>query len=247
MRQRSIYTTPRDPRGRNRGLQCGDALCTKQHTIGMSNEGQCQGSFLRATANVTSQANMCILGGLITRAQSGSAPLNFIDDLPRFVVFSWILRRLTREVWGSVPIMRPLPAEGPLITAEAQGKAKEEPKIKLPLTAPAEIECKGEIYFTENASAREHHIWGLNGRKTWVREMSARDKPGVIVAVKVAWQEKSRISEQQIFERIDVAKVNPEVKGHVPELLQELLQEETLVMISIVLRRSESMQGYCTG
>jgi len=36
--------------------------------------------------------------------------------------------------------MRPGPEAG----AEAQGKAKEKPKAKLPLTTPAEIECKGE-------------------------------------------------------------------------------------------------------
>jgi hypothetical protein len=72
-----------------------------------------------------------------------------------------------------------------LINAEAQGKAKEKPKTKLPLTAPAEIECKGEIYITDDAYARKHHIWGLNGRKTCVREMrTGVENPDVAVAVK---------------------------------------------------------------
>ena len=131
-----------------------------------------------------------------------SALLNFIDDLPRFVVFLWILQRLTREGWEYVPIMRPTPeagAEERLIHAEAQGKANEKPKTKLPLTAPAQIECKGETYFTDDAYARKHHIWGLNSRKTCVREMRGRGNPEVSVAVKVAWQEESRVSERKIL------------------------------------------------
>jgi len=109
-----------------------------------------------------------------------------------------------------------------LISAEAQGEAKEKPKTKLPLTAPAEIECKGEIYFTDDAYARKYHIWGLNGRKSCVRAMKARSNPEVTVALKVAWQEESRVSEQKIFDRIKrVAKEDPKVEGHVPELFRE--------------------------
>jgi len=137
--------------------------------------------------------------------------------------------------------MRPTPgasAEEQLIIAEAQGKAKEKPKTKQPLTAPAEIECKGETYFTDDAYARKHHIWGLNGRKTCVREMRARGNPELPVAVKVAWQEESRVSEQEIFDQINrVAKEDPKIEGHVPELFQE----DTLV-----LGRSEPTPGYPT-
>jgi len=117
--------------------------------------------------------------------------------------------------------MRPTPkpgAEERLIYAEAQGKANEKTKTKLPLTAPAEIECGGEIYFTNDAYARKHHIWGLNGRKTCVREMRGRGNPEVSVAVKVAWQEESRVSEQEIFDQINR---DPKVEGHVPELFRE--------------------------
>jgi len=121
--------------------------------------------------------------------------------------------------------MRPTPeasAEERLIIAEAQGKAKEKPDTKQPLTAPAEIECKGETYFTDDAYARKHHIWGLNGRKTCVREMRARGNPELPVAVKVALQEESRVSEQEIFDQINrVAKEDPKVEGRVPELFQE--------------------------
>ena len=46
----------------------------RQHTIGMLNEGQCQGFFLCAAANDISQTNTCTFGGLITRAQSGQRP-----------------------------------------------------------------------------------------------------------------------------------------------------------------------------
>ena len=46
----------------------------RQHTIGMLNGGQCQGFFLRAATNATSQTNTCNFGGLITRAQSGQRP-----------------------------------------------------------------------------------------------------------------------------------------------------------------------------
>jgi len=113
-------------------------------------------------------------------------------------------------------------AEERLINAKAQGTAKEKPKTKLPLTAPAEIECKGETYFTDDAYVRKHHIWGLNGRKTCVREMRGRSNPEVAVAVKVAWQQESRVSEQKIFDQINrVAKGDPKIEGHVPELHRE--------------------------
>ncbi len=46
----------------------------RQHTIGMLNEGQCQGFFLRAATNAISRTNTCTFGGLITRAQSGQRP-----------------------------------------------------------------------------------------------------------------------------------------------------------------------------
>ena len=46
----------------------------RQHTIGMLNEGQCQGFFLCAAANAISQTNTCTFGGMITRAQSGQRP-----------------------------------------------------------------------------------------------------------------------------------------------------------------------------
>ena len=46
----------------------------RRHTIGMLNEGQCQGFFLYATANAISQTNTCTFGGLITRAQFGQRP-----------------------------------------------------------------------------------------------------------------------------------------------------------------------------
>ena len=53
-------------------------LCTptviQQHTIGMLNEGQCQGFFLGAAANATSQINTCTFGGFIIRARSGRLP-----------------------------------------------------------------------------------------------------------------------------------------------------------------------------
>ena len=111
-------------------------------------------------------------------------------------------------------------AKDKLINAEALAQLK--PKTKLHPTTPAEIHCKGEIYFTDDAYAIKHHIWGLNGRKICVRKMRGRRNPEVAVAVKMAWQEESRGSEQTIFDQINrVAEKDPKVEGHVPELLRE--------------------------
>jgi hypothetical protein len=117
---------------------------------------------------------------------------------------------------------------GPKATAGAEERlaaeesAEAKPKDKLQLSAPAEINCGDEIYFTEDAYVRKHHIWGLNDRKTCVREMRGCRDPEVAVAVKVAWQEVSRVSEQEIFDQINrVAKEDPKIEGHVPELLRE--------------------------
>jgi hypothetical protein len=59
--------------GYNAEMLCAPTII-RQHTIGMLNEGQCQGFFLRAAANAISQTNTCNFGGLITRAQSGQRP-----------------------------------------------------------------------------------------------------------------------------------------------------------------------------
>lgn len=137
-----------------------------------------------------------------------SVSLNFINDLPRFVVFLWIPQRLTREGWGYVPIMGPTPNAGAeerstvMENAEAKAKTKEKPKTNLLLTAPTEIKCRGVTYFTDGAYARKHHIWGLNGRKTCVRKMRRRRNPEVAVAVKVALQKESRASKQEVFDEI---------------------------------------------
>jgi hypothetical protein len=118
---------------------------------------------------------------------------------------------------------------GPKATAGAEERlaaeesAEAKPKDKLQLSAPAEINCGDEIYFTEDAYVRKHHIWGLNGRKTCVREMKGRSNPKVAVAVKVAWQEESRVSELEIFNHIKpLAENDPQIKDHVPELLKEV-------------------------
>jgi len=54
--------------------------------------------------------------------------------------------------------------------ADPKGKTKEKPKTEQRLTAPAEIKCTDETYFTNDTYARKNHIWGLDGRKTCVRE-----------------------------------------------------------------------------
>ena len=59
--------------GYNAEMLCAPTVI-RQHTIGILNEGQCQGFFLRAAANGISQTNTCTFGGLITRAQSGQRP-----------------------------------------------------------------------------------------------------------------------------------------------------------------------------
>jgi len=59
--------------GYNAEMLCAPTV-KRQHTIGVLNEGQCQGFFLRAAANAISQTNTCTFGGLITRAQSGQRP-----------------------------------------------------------------------------------------------------------------------------------------------------------------------------
>ena len=59
--------------GYNAEMLCAPTII-RQHTIGMLNEGQCQGFFLRAATNAISQTNTCTFGGLITRARSGQRP-----------------------------------------------------------------------------------------------------------------------------------------------------------------------------
>jgi len=77
--------------------------------------------------------------------------------------------------------------------------------------------------------------------------MRGRKTPEAAVAVKVAWQEESRVSEQQIFDKINrVAKGDPKIESHV----LGLLQEDTFTEYStgtVRIHAGIPSKGRCTG
>lgn len=136
--------------------------------------------------------------------------LNFVQDLPRFLVLLYALQRFNLSDWGR--------NEAFTLHESAEKNTIKEHTIVLK-------QEEESFTFTLNSSSgkRVKHL-AMKGRATDVMEVSCdelRNKLGPIadsMVVKLYWGEEARLSEVTILE--EVMKVNSEdVKGHVPYLL----------------------------
>ncbi|KAG2096083.1 uncharacterized protein F5147DRAFT_393285 [Suillus discolor] len=136
--------------------------------------------------------------------------INFIQDLPRFMVLLYALQRFELHDWGRNKDFLPI---------EVEGKLCHEFNIK--------DEKLGEVDLLLHTSHDERVThYGLQGRATNVVPVTSEaltKKYGKFedgMVAKIFWGEASRTSEPEILKKVDeIAKRHVTVQGHVPELL----------------------------
>ncbi|KAG2035199.1 hypothetical protein BDR03DRAFT_535397 [Suillus americanus] len=139
-----------------------------------------------------------------------SSGINFIQDLPRFMVLLYALQRFKLEDWGRNKNFLPV---------QVEGKQCHEFKIK--------DDNLGEVDLLLRTSHEERVThYGLQGRATNVVPVTSdvlakryeNIQDGMVA--KIFWGEASRTSEPEILKRVEeIAKAHDTVKDHIPELL----------------------------
>ncbi|KAG2104721.1 uncharacterized protein F5147DRAFT_263040 [Suillus discolor] len=136
--------------------------------------------------------------------------INFIQDLPRFMVLLYALQRFELHDWGR---------NKDLLAVEVDEKLCHEFKIK--------DEKLGEVDLLLHTSHDERWThYGLQGRATNVVPVTSealtkkygKFKDGMVA--KIFWGEASRTSEPEILKKVEeIAKRHATVQDHVPQLL----------------------------
>jgi hypothetical protein len=131
--------------------------------------------------------------------------IDFIEDLPYFLVLLLCFERFTPKDWGIVSELKP----------ERKGA------VLLPSVSPLEISI------VQTNKIRGH--FGIVGRATQmlhVRSQSnhprdpSKGLKGMDLVFKVYWPEASRASEAEIIDKAhQIARQNDDVKGHLPDLI----------------------------
>ncbi|KAG2096094.1 uncharacterized protein F5147DRAFT_656706 [Suillus discolor] len=139
-----------------------------------------------------------------------SSGINFIQDLPRFMVLLYALQRFKVHDWGRNKDFLPV---------EVEGKQCHEFKIK-----DGDIGTVDLLLHTSHDERVTHY--GLQGRATNVVPVTSEaltKKYGTFedgMVAKIFWGEASRTSEPEILKKVEeVAKRHPTVEGHIPQLL----------------------------
>ncbi|KAG2096095.1 uncharacterized protein F5147DRAFT_641750 [Suillus discolor] len=139
-----------------------------------------------------------------------SSGINFIQDLPRFMVLLYALQRFKVHDWGRNKHFLPV---------EVEGKQCHEFKIK-----DEELGTVDLLLHTSHPERVTHY--GLQGRATNVVPVTSEaltKKYGNFedgMVAKIFWGEASRTSEPEILKKVEeIAKRHPTVEGHIPQLL----------------------------
>lgn len=135
--------------------------------------------------------------------------INFLQDLPRFMVLLYALQRFTLGDWGRNQAFLP-----------SEEKQCHELHIKDENLGTVDLQLQ------TSDPARVRH-YGLQGRATNVVPVTsdtlAKKHPHIPkdeMVAKIFWGEASRTSEPEILKKVkEIAEVNPDVKDHIPELL----------------------------
>ncbi|KAG2097714.1 uncharacterized protein F5147DRAFT_816386 [Suillus discolor] len=135
--------------------------------------------------------------------------INFIQDLPRFMVLLYALQRFKLHDWGNKVFL----------PVQVEGKRCHKIKIK--------DEKLGEVDLLLHTSHNKRVArYGLQGRATNVVPVASEaltkkyDNLQDGMVAKIFWGEASRTSEPEILDKVnEIAKVHSSVKGHIPELL----------------------------
>ncbi|KAG2132299.1 uncharacterized protein EDB93DRAFT_1309956 [Suillus bovinus] len=152
------------------------------------------------------------------------AGINFVQDLPRFLVLLFIMQRMGYKQWGLHPLFEPEPGyEGEIIVEceDSTYKGDKESKDK---------KKRIDLTLDLKSDKRATHF-GLRGRATTVfpvrsKALSALPRPSHSLnestefVAKLFWPEEARQSEPEILEEVyKIATQDPDVLGHVPDMV----------------------------
>ncbi|KAG0691562.1 hypothetical protein DFH29DRAFT_88823 [Suillus ampliporus] len=140
-----------------------------------------------------------------------SSGINFIQDLPRFMVLLYVLQRFKLGDWGRNEAFLP---------DQIEGKQCHQFEIEDGNLGTVDLQLH-----TSHAERVTHY--GLQGRATNVvpvtSETLAKKYPHIPkdkMVAKIFWGETSRTSEPEILKKVkEIAEVHASVKDHIPELL----------------------------
>ncbi|KAG1787204.1 uncharacterized protein HD556DRAFT_1503681 [Suillus plorans] len=137
------------------------------------------------------------------------AAINFVQDLPRFLVLLLIMQRMRYEQWGLNRVFEPEPGfSGEVMVEDTQ--------IGL------ELDVKSDERVTH---------FGIRGRATTVFPVRSKTLSGLgrdplflnespELVAKLYWPEETRQTEPDILNEVyKIAQIDPDVRGHVPELV----------------------------
>ncbi|KAG1720577.1 uncharacterized protein EDB91DRAFT_1230992 [Suillus paluster] len=147
------------------------------------------------------------------------AGINFIQDLPRFLVLLLAMQRMSSERWG----------------------------LNTQFKESCEIVVDGvDLKFDLTSDQCITHF-GLRGRATTVfpEQGHCNDIPSHELVAKLYWPEEERESEAEILKKVyEIATSEPDVKGHVPEVVWSHKFEGTsTVKIRTALGLDNAQQG----
>ncbi|KAG2149133.1 uncharacterized protein EDB93DRAFT_362687 [Suillus bovinus] len=136
--------------------------------------------------------------------------INFIQDLPRFMVLLYALQRFEVHDWGR---------NNDFLPVQVEGKQCHEFKVKDKDFGTVDL-----LLHTSHDERVTHY--GLQGRATNVVPVTSEalaKKYGNLqdgMVAKIFWGEADRTSEPTILSKVEeIANVHPTVQGHIPELL----------------------------
>ncbi|KAG1804617.1 hypothetical protein EV424DRAFT_1517365 [Suillus variegatus] len=137
------------------------------------------------------------------------AAINFIQDLPRWLVLLLIMQRMGYEQWGLNHVFEPEPGfSGKVMIEDAQIDLELDVKSKERVTHFG-IRGRATTVFPVKSEA----LSGLQRDSHFPNESSE-------LVAKLYWPEETRQSEPDILKEVyKIAQTDPDVRGHVPELV----------------------------
>jgi hypothetical protein len=131
--------------------------------------------------------------------------INFVQDLPYFLVVLLALQRFTEENWGIVSAFRP----------------RNNGQYRFSFPGPLAVDISTGMML--------HDHFGIVGRATRVvcassqscnPQDSSKELGGVKLVLKISWPEASRVPEAQVIEKaVGIGEHNSNVKGHLPDMI----------------------------
>lgn len=149
-----------------------------------------------------------------------SQGINFITNLPHFLILLLAFQRFSPENWG---LSSSLNADIISLHSRCGTGQDQEPLYKMPTT----FECHLEDIISVDMSILFAHRFGMVGRATSVFKCISKVKsPGVALVAKISWPEASRDNEASIIREAHRLGLGlKEITEHIPSLVH--LQERT--------------------